>query len=40
VCSSDLAILRQGTIAELGKDEKHRQLMVQNFTGMRKLIQP
>jgi hypothetical protein len=33
-----LRILRQGVINELGKDEKHRQLMTQNFLVMRQLI--
>jgi hypothetical protein len=31
-------ILRQGVINELGKDEKHRQLMTQNFLVTRQLI--
>lgn len=33
-----LRILRQSPINELGKDEKHRQLMTQNFHVMRQLI--
>ncbi len=33
-----IRILRLAPIAELGKDEKHRQLMVQNFQILRQLI--
>jgi len=33
-----IRILRQSPINELGKDEKHRQLMTQNFLVIRQLI--
>jgi len=33
-----IVILRREPVAELGRDEKHRSIMVQNYTGLRQRL--